>query len=79
MLNQRIFGKHLNHSIYPKHLSVVQTNAIEDSKHLKQDLKSAAQTFAKCYSDLAESLLKNLQTNLKWIVLQYYKKTRTKR
>ena len=43
-----------------KKFSVVQTNAIEDNKRLKYDLKSVAQTFAKFYSNLAESLLKNL-------------------
>ena len=32
-----------------KNFSVDQTNAIEDNKHLKCDLKSAAQTFAKFY------------------------------
>ena len=43
-----------------KTFSVVQANAIEDNKHLKYELKSVAQTFAKFYSNLAESLLKNL-------------------
>ena len=43
-----------------KKVLVVQTNAIEDNKRLKYDLKSVAQTFAKFYSNLAESLLKNL-------------------
>ena len=38
----------------------VQTNAFEDNKHLKYDLKSIAQTFAKFYFNLAESLLKNI-------------------
>ena len=40
-----------------KKISVVQTNAIEDNKRLKYDLKSVA---AKFYSNLAKSLLKNL-------------------
>ena len=40
-----------------KKFSVVQTNAIEDNKRLKYDLKSVA---AKFYSNLAKSLLKNL-------------------
>ena len=43
-----------------KKFSVVQTNVIEDNKRLKYDLKSVAQTFAKSYSHLAESLFKNL-------------------
>ena len=43
-----------------KKYSVVQTNAIEDNIGLKYDLKSVAQIFAKFYSNLAESLLKNL-------------------
>ena len=43
-----------------KKFSVVQTKAIEDNKRLKYDLKSVAQTFAKFYSSLAESLLNNL-------------------
>ena len=34
-------------------------NAIEDNKRLKYDSKSVAQTFAKFYSSLAESLLNN--------------------
>ena len=42
-----------------KHFLFAQTNAIEDSKRLKYDLKSVAQTFAKFSSNLAESLLKN--------------------
>ena len=42
-----------------KKVLVVQTNAIEDNKRLKYDLKSVAQTFAKFYSNLAESLLKS--------------------
>ena len=46
-----------------KKFSVVQANAIEDIKRLKYDLKSEAQTFAKFYSNLAESLLKNLSTS----------------
>ena len=32
-----------------KNFSVDQTNAIEDNKHLKCDLKSVAQTFAKFF------------------------------
>ena len=43
-----------------KNISFSQTNAIEDNKRLKHDLKPVAQTFAKFYSNLAESLLKNL-------------------
>ena len=43
-----------------KKFSVVQTNAIGDNKRLKCDSKTAAQTFAKFYSNLSESLLKNL-------------------
>ena len=43
--------------------SVVQTYAIENNKRLKQDLKSVAQTLAKLYSNLAESLLKNLRNS----------------
>ena len=46
-----------------QNFSVVQTNAIEDKKRLKYDLKSVAQTFAKFYSKLAESLLKNLSNS----------------
>ena len=53
------FGKHLNQLVYRKKFSV-QTNAFEDNKHLKYDLKSIAQTFAKFYFNLAESLLKNI-------------------
>ena len=60
-----------------KKFSVVQTNAIEDNKRLKYDLKSVAQTFAKFYSNLAETLLKNLQNSLNKFdmnsVHQYYK------
>ena len=44
--------------VHPKNL--VQTNAIEDNKPLKYNLKPVAQTFPKFYSNLAESLLKNL-------------------
>ena len=60
-----------------KKFSVVQTNAVEDNKHLKYDLKSVAQTFAKFYFNLAESLLKNLPNypnkfDIK-TVHQYYK------
>ena len=43
-----------------RNFSLVQKNAIEDNKRLKYDLKSVAQTFAKLYSNLAESLLMNL-------------------
>ena len=43
-----------------KTFSVVQANATEDNRHLKYELKSVAQTFAKFYSNLVESLLKNL-------------------
>ena len=46
-----------------KNFSVVQTNAVEDNKHLKYDLKSVAQTFSKFYSNLAESLLNNLSNS----------------
>ena len=45
--------------VLSKHFSFAQTNAIEDNKRLKYDLKSVAQTFAKFSSNLAESLLKN--------------------
>ena len=44
LLNQRIFGKRVIYLVYPKKVSVVQTNAIEDSKRLKYNLKSVAQT-----------------------------------
>ena len=57
--------------------SVFQTNAIEDNKCLKYNLKSVAQTFAKFYSNLAESLLKNLPNSPNKFninsVCQYYK------
>ena len=43
--------------------SVVQTNVIEDNTHLKYDLKSVAQTFAKFDSNLAQSLLMNLSNH----------------
>ena len=43
-----------------KHFSVVQTKTNEDNKCLKCDVKSATKTFAKFYSNLAESLLKSL-------------------
>ena len=60
-----------------KKFSVVQTNAVEDNKHLKYDLKSVAQTFAKFYFNLAESLLKNLPNSPNKFdiktVHQYYK------
>ena len=39
---------------------ILCSNGIEDNKHLKYNLKAVGQTFAKCYSNLAESLLKNL-------------------
>ena len=39
-----------------KTFSVVQTNAIQDNKHLKYDLKSLAQTFANFYSTPAVNL-----------------------
>ena len=65
-----------------KKISVVQTNVIEDNKRLKYDSKSVAQTFAKCYSNLAESLLANLPNSPNKFnmnsVHQYYKKHRTK-
>ena len=61
----------------PKNFLVVQTNAIEDNKRLKYDLKSVTQTFAKFYSNLAESLLKNLPNSPNKFdinsVHQYYK------
>ena len=65
-----------------KKFSVAEINAIEDNKHLKHYLKSVAQTFAKLYSNLAESLLKNLPNspnkfNLNF-VHQYYKKIELK-
>ena len=79
MLNIRIFGKHLNHLVYPKKISVVQTNAIEDNKRLKNNLKSVAQTFAKFYS---ESLLRNPTNSANKFdmnsVDQYYKKIELK-
>ena len=49
-----------------KNFSVVQINVIEDNKRLKYDSKSVAQTFAKFYSTLAESLLKNLPNSHKF-------------
>ena len=39
-----------------KTFSVVQTNAIQDNKHLKYDLISLAQTFANFYSTPAVNL-----------------------
>ena len=61
-----------------KKISVVQTNTIEDNKRLKYNLKSVAQTFAKFYSDLVKSLLKNLRNSPNKFdmnsVHQYYKK-----
>ena len=57
--------------------SVVETNAIENNKRLIYNLKSVAQTFAKFYSNLAESLLKNLPNSPNKFdmnfVHQYYK------
>ena len=52
--------KTLNSLGLSRNLSVVQANVIEDNKRLKYDLKSVAQTFTRFYSNLAESLLKNL-------------------
>ena len=79
MPSQRIFGKYLNHLVYPKKISVVQANTIEDNKRLKCDLKSVAQTFANFYTNLAGSLHKNLpNSSYKFdmnSVHQYYKKT----
>ena len=43
-----------------KNFSVVQAKAIEDNKCLKYDLISVAQNFARFYSNLFESLIKNL-------------------
>ena len=63
----------------PKKFSVVQTNAIEDDKRLKYDLKSVAQTFAKFYSNLAESLLKNLPNSPNKFCSPILQKHRTKR
>ena len=60
-----------------KQFSVVQTNAFEDNKSLKYGLKSVAKTFAKYYSNLVESLLKNLPNSPNKFdinsVHQYYK------
>ena len=57
--------------------SVFQTDAIEDNKCLKYNLKSVAQTFAKFYFNLAESLLNNLPNSPNKFninsVYQYYK------
>ena len=65
--------------VYPKKISVVQANTIEDNKRLKCDLKSVAQTFANFYTNLAGSLHKNLpNSSYKFdmnSVHQYYKKT----
>ena len=62
--------------------SVVQIYAIENNKRLKYDLKSVAQTLAKLYSNLAESLLKNLRNSTNKIdmnsVHQFYKKLEPK-
>ena len=66
-----------------KNLYVVLTNAIEDNKHLKYDLKSVAHTFAKFYSNLAESLLKNIPNSPNKFdmnsVHQHYKKKKKNR
>ena len=82
MLNQRIFRKHLNHLVYPKNFSAVQINAIEDNKHSKYNLKSISQASAKFYSNLAESLLKNLPNSPNkfdmYCIHQYYKKLELK-
>ena len=63
--------------VYPKNFSVVQKNAFENSKRLKYEFKSVAQTFAKFYSNLAESRLKNLKNSPSKFdvnsVHQYYK------
>ena len=56
-----------------KKISVVQTNVSEDNKRLKYNLKSVTQTFAKFYSNLAESLLRISQILLTNSVHQYYK------
>ena len=53
-----------------KKFSVVQTDAIEDNKHLNYDLKSVTQTFARFYSTLPNSP-KKFDMNY---VHQYYKK-----
>ena len=53
-----------------KKFSVVQTDAIEDNKHLNYDLKSVAQTFSRFYSTLTNSP-KKFDMNY---VHQYYKK-----
>ena len=61
-----------------KIFSLVQTNAIEDNKRLKSDLKSVAQTLAEFYSNFSESLFKNLPNSRNKFDLnsvhQYYKK-----
>ena len=83
MLNQKDLWKALKSLCLSKKFSVVQTNAIENNKRLKYDLKSVAQIFAKFYSNLAESLLKNLPNSPSKFdmnsVHQYYKKNKTKR
>ena len=61
---------------------MIQINTTEDNKRLKYDLKSVAQTFAKFYSDLAESLLKNLPNSPNKFDINYlhqYYKNRTKK
>ena len=77
MLNQKIFGKSSIIWLIWK-FPAVQTNSTEDNKHLKHSLKSVTQTFAKFYSNLAQSLLKNhLNSPKKFDVSfphQYYKK-----
>ena len=46
--------KDLWKTLISKDFSVVQTNAIEDNKRLKYDLKSVAQIFANFYSKLGK-------------------------
>ena len=62
-----------------KKISVVQTNVSEDNKRLKYNLKSVTQTFAKFYSNLAESLLKNLPNSPNKFCSPILQKHRTKR
>ena len=49
------FWKTLKSLGLSKNFSVVQTNAIEDNKHLQYDLKTVDQTFWKVYPNLTES------------------------
>ena len=49
------FWKTLKSLGLSKNFSVVQTNAIEDNKHLEYDLRAVDQTFGKLYPNLAES------------------------